>query len=59
MRYLIIVIVYALLENPLGVSAQNTSPATSQGVPRVDATSKGETHTGCQKSELALVGKKG
>ena len=42
MRYLIVLIVYALLGNPIDVLASD-SPATSDG---------------CDKSELVIVGKK-
>jgi hypothetical protein len=61
--YLIATMVYALLANPVWVSAQNTSSETSSpppplAAPKAETIPKGEASQGTQNAELVIVGKK-
>ena len=64
MSYLIVTIVYALLVNPVWVSAQETpsepskSPAPLEAPSRAETTPKEAAIQESQKSELTIVGKK-
>ena len=64
MSYLIVTIVYALLANPVWVSAQETPsepskpPASLEAPSRAETAPKGDAMQESQKSELTIVGKK-